>query len=145
MIVSFFTLAYITERQYQLRSEFESESFLNQEIARHKFQYLERKETRRLRADFLSWQKSLAAIFFYIKNQSCKCLQPMFNENFCCKNCLRLFSAMTRKPALFGVFRNKRSNIYNHTSSVVKRIYISFVKLTIHFSEITLCIAICLT
>ena len=32
-----------------------------------------------------------------INHASARC--QYFNENFCCKNCLRVFSAMTGKPA----------------------------------------------
>ena len=70
----------------------------------------------RLRADFLSSQKLLAAILLQKKSIMQVLEANIFNENFYCKNCLRVFSAMIEKPALGNhilidmlhqIFRNK--------------------------------------
>ena len=49
---------------------------------------------RGLKANLLSWQKLLATIFF--EKESAMVLAP----NFCCKNCLRVVSAMRGNPPL---------------------------------------------
>ena len=44
---------------------------------------------------FLFIAANYALPYFYKETDDVKCLQPIFNENFCWEDCLRVFSAMT--------------------------------------------------